>query len=195
MSFVDHPPDCLKKLGYGPAEFIDLKPGPPKPRANQQKQDSSRGLVLLGYKYLAPFNGLDKGQPVNRANAVTKEHDEAYNRLLESGDNPYLKYNHADAEFQEKLQEDSSFRGTLGKAVFQAKKRVLKPFDLVEKPVKTAPPPSKKPKPLPPPPTEDEDSLDLSRVELFDLSQPSQDSGYGPSQSQGVSTACECRRY
>lgn len=139
MSFVDHPPDWLEEVGEGLHEFLELEAGPPKPKPNQQKQDNARGLVLPGYNYLGPFNGLDKGEPVNRADAVAREHDISYNEQLQAGDNPYLKYNHADAEFQEKLADDTSFGGNLGKAIFQAKKRVLEPFGLVEAPVKTAP--------------------------------------------------------
>lgn len=138
MSFVDHPPDWLEEIGEGLKEFLGLEPGPPKPKPNQQKQDNARGLVLPGYNYLGPGNGLDRGEPVNRADEVAREHDISYNEQLQAGDNPYLKYNHADAEFQEKLADDTSFGGNLGKAVFQAKKRVLEPFGLVEEPVKTA---------------------------------------------------------
>nr|AGA15926.1 capsid protein VP1 [Adeno-associated virus] len=138
MSFVDHPPDWLEEIGEGLKEFLGLEPGPPKPKPNQQKQDNARGLVLPGYNYLGPGNGLDRGEPVNRADEVAREHDISYNEQLQAGDNPYLKYNHADAEFQEKLADDTSFGGNLGKAVFQAKKRVLEPFGLVEDPVKTA---------------------------------------------------------
>nr|AAO88191.1 capsid protein [Non-human primate Adeno-associated virus] len=133
-------PDWLEdNLSEGIREWWDLKPGAPKPKANQQKQDDGRGLVLPGYKYLGPFNGLDKGEPVNEADAAALEHDKAYDKQLEQGDNPYLKYNHADAEFQERLQEDTSFGGNLGRAVFQAKKRVLEPLGLVEEGAKTAP--------------------------------------------------------
>lgn len=138
MSFVDHPPDWLKRVASGLTEFLDLEPGPPKPKPGYQ--DQQRGLVVPGYKYLGPFNGLNKGEPVNKADAVAREHDLEYGKLLEQGDNPYLKYNHADKEFQEKLEGDTSWGGNLGRAVFQAKKRVLEPFGLAEEaPVKTAP--------------------------------------------------------
>lgn len=130
MSFVDHPPDWLEELGEGLAEFINLQPGPPKPKPGYQ--DNNRGLVVPGYKYLGPFNGLDRGDPVNEADAAAKKHDEAYNELLEAGDNPYLKYNHADAQFQKDLEGDASFAGNAANALFQAKKRVLEPFGLVE---------------------------------------------------------------
>lgn len=133
-------PDWLEdKLGRGVDEWLHLEPGPPKPKANQQKQDSSRGLVLPGYNYLGPFNGPDRGRPVNAADAAAQKHDQAYQEQLDQGDNPYLKYNHADKEFQEELAGDTSFGGNLGKAAFQAKKRVLEPFGLVEEGAKTAP--------------------------------------------------------
>lgn len=133
-------PDWLEDtLSEGIRQWWKLKPGPPPPKPAERHKDDSRGLVLPGYKYLGPFNGLDKGEPVNEADAAALEHDKAYDRQLDSGDNPYLKYNHADAEFQERLKEDTSFGGNLGRAVFQAKKRVLEPLGLVEEPVKTAP--------------------------------------------------------
>lgn len=133
-------PDWLTdNLGRGVEEWLNLEPGAPKPKANQQKQDSSRGLVLPGYNYLGPFNGPDRGEPVNAADAAARKHDQAYQQQLDQGDNPYLRYNHADREFQEELAGDTSFGGNLGKATFQAKKRVLEPFGLVEEAAKTAP--------------------------------------------------------
>ncbi|AAC58045.1 capsid [Adeno-associated virus - 4] len=133
-------PDWLEdNLSEGVREWWALQPGAPKPKANQQHQDNARGLVLPGYKYLGPGNGLDKGEPVNAADAAALEHDKAYDQQLKAGDNPYLKYNHADAEFQQRLQGDTSFGGNLGRAVFQAKKRVLEPLGLVEQAGETAP--------------------------------------------------------
>lgn len=156
MSAADSVPDWLenfiKNHFVNPAaEYYQLKAGVPKPKPNQQHQnhgggakDDSRGLVLPGYKYLGPFNGLDKGEPVNAADAAALEHDKAYDQQLQAGDNPYLKYNHADAEFQDQLKDDTSFGGNLGKAVFQAKKRVLEPFGLVEEAAKDTAPPKKR---------------------------------------------------
>nr|UAJ21439.1 capsid protein [Duck adeno-associated virus] len=149
MSAADSVPDWLenfvrKHIVNPVAEFAHLEAGAPKPKPHQQHQnrgdakDDSRGLVLPGYKYLGPLNGLDKGEPVNAADAAALAHDKAYDEQLKAGDNPYLKYNHADAEFQEELKDDTSFGGNLGKAVFQAKKRVLEPFGLAED-GKTAP--------------------------------------------------------
>nr|AEM37642.1 VP1 [California sea lion adeno-associated virus 1] len=123
--------------------LVGIQSGAPKPKAGQQKQDTgsfewkkkedtARGLVLPGYKYLGPFNGLERGEPVNAADAAAQRHDRQYDRILQQGGNPYLTYNHADREFQEELQSDESFGGNLGKAVFQAKKRILEPLGLVE---------------------------------------------------------------
>ncbi|KAF6276063.1 hypothetical protein mRhiFer1_009419 [Rhinolophus ferrumequinum] len=125
-------PDWLEDtFSEGRRQWNKCKAGAPKPRPHQHHQDSSRVLVLPGYKYLSPFNGLDKGDLVNRADAVALEH-EGYSEQLEAGHNPSLKYNHADREFQEKLSDDPCFGRNLGRAVFQAKKRVLEPFGLVE---------------------------------------------------------------
>uniref|UniRef100_A0AAT9JYN8 Capsid protein n=1 Tax=Ostrich parvovirus TaxID=2699166 RepID=A0AAT9JYN8_9VIRU len=132
------------------ASWRNLKAGAPHPKPNQQTQsvspareperrDNNRGFVLPGYKYLGPGNGLDKGPPVNKADSVALGHDKAYDQQLKAGDNPYIKFNHADQDFIDSLQDDQSFGGNLGKAVFQAKKRILEPFGLVEDPVNTAP--------------------------------------------------------
>ena len=148
MSLIsDAIPDWLERLVKkgvnAAADFYHLESGPPPPKANQQTQESpekddSRGLVFPGYKYLGPFNGLDKGEPVNEADAAALEHDKAYDLELKDGHNPYFEYNEADRRFQERLKDDTSFGGNLGKAIFQAKKRVLEPFGLVED-SKTAP--------------------------------------------------------
>lgn len=90
--------------------FFHLEAGPPKPKANQQKQENTRGPVVPGYKYLGPLNGLGKGELVNRADMVAKEHDKAYNQLLNSCDNPRLTYSHTGAEFQKKLADDNIAR-------------------------------------------------------------------------------------
>nr|AYK03992.1 capsid protein [synthetic construct] len=129
MSFLEKFEDWYEKSA---ATWRHLEAGPPHPKANQQHQDDSHGLVLPGYKYLIPFNGLYKGEPVNQADKATLEQEKAYDQFLKEGENPYLTYNHTDQEFQEKLSEDTSFGGNLGKAVFQGKKRLLKPLGVVE---------------------------------------------------------------
>nr|QKN88767.1 MAG: capsid protein [Dependoparvovirus sp.]QKN88773.1 MAG: capsid protein [Dependoparvovirus sp.] len=91
-----------------------------------------RGAVLPGYKYLGPFNSLDKGEPVNEADAAALEHDKAYDKELEEGKNPYLTFNKADEKFMSDLKDDRSFGGNLAKALFQAKKRILEPYGRVD---------------------------------------------------------------
>lgn len=44
------------------------------------------GLVLPGYKYLGPLNSLDKGEPVNEADAIAFDHDVEYNRAQSDSD-------------------------------------------------------------------------------------------------------------
>lgn len=150
MSFVDHPPDWLEEAAEGLWEFLHLKPGAPQPAAGQyDKKDDARGLVVPGYKYLGPFNGLDKGEPVNKADEAALAHDKEYDKLLKQGENPYLTYNHADAEFQARLQGDKSLGGNAANALFQAKKRVLEPFGLVEQVAKETAPGKKRPLPSP----------------------------------------------
>nr|QKE60687.1 MAG: capsid protein [Dependoparvovirus sp.] len=135
MSAADAVPDWLERFIRRGLHKLkqSAQVGPPPPAPNQQHQeDNARGLVLPGYKYLGPFNGLDKGEPVNAADKAALEHDKAYDLELKDGHNPYFEYNAADAKFQEDLKDDTSFGGNLGKAIFQAKKRVLEPFGLVE---------------------------------------------------------------
>lgn len=130
MSFFDR---LGHKYAQGAYEFWKAKAGPPQPKAGSaDKKDDARGLVLPGYKYLGPGNGLDKGEPVNKADAAALEHDKAYDEQLKQGDNPYVKYNHADAKLQSDLKDDTSFGGNLARGVFQAKKRILEPLGLVE---------------------------------------------------------------
>nr|QKN88779.1 MAG: capsid protein [Dependoparvovirus sp.] len=146
MSFVDHPPDWLETVISDIANWFHPDPGNPQPEKEEPaKKDDARGLVLPGYKYLGPGNGLDKGEPVNAADAAAREHDKGYDELLKQGENAYLTYNHADAKLQQDLQGDQTFGGNLANSVFQAKKRLLEPFGLVEKEPELAPP--KRPRP------------------------------------------------
>lgn len=120
-------PWIFQQWAKGLRDWKLLEAGPPKPKA-----DNARGLVVPGYKYLGPGNGLDKGEPVNQADAAAQRHDQAYQEQLDQGDNPYLKYNHADEAFQKELEGDTSLAGNAANAVFQAKKRILEPLGLVE---------------------------------------------------------------
>lgn len=187
MSFFDW---IGHKYAKGAHDYWNAKAGPPQPKAGSaDKKDDARGLVLPGYKYLGPGNGLDKGEPVNRADAAALEHDKAYDELLKQGDNPYVKYNHADAKLQADLQGDTSFGGNLARGVFQAKKRVLEPLGLVEDSNTEYSRGKKRPRPIdPPPPNEasvDEDLLARKQAS----SSGAEDVGSGPSTSDlGSST-------
>lgn len=87
-----------------------------------------RGLVAPGYKYLGPFNSLDKGEPVNKTDAAAFKHDKRYGDLQASGINPYITYNDADEEFMAEVGDDIG--GKIGKAVF-AGKRKLAEYNLI----------------------------------------------------------------
>ncbi len=127
MSFFDW---IGRKYAQGAAEYWDLKAGPPAPK--KARKDNSAGFNFPGHKYLGPGNGLDRGEPVDADDAAAQKHDQAYNEQLEAGDNPYVKYNHADREFQEALKDDTSFEGNLARGVFEAKKLIAEPFGLAE---------------------------------------------------------------
>nr|QKN88759.1 MAG: capsid protein [Dependoparvovirus sp.] len=127
MSFFDW---VGKKYAQGAAEYWDLKSGPPAPK--KARKDGSAGFNFPGHKYLGPGNSLDRGDPVDADDAAAQKHDQAYQEQLDAGDNPYLKYNHADREFQEALKDDTSFEGNLARGLFEAKKLVAEPLGLVE---------------------------------------------------------------
>lgn len=127
MSFFDW---IGKQYAQGAAEFWDLKSGPPVPK--KARKDGSAGFNFPGHKYLGPGNSLDRGDPVDADDAAAQKHDQSYQEQLEAGDNPYLKYNHADREFQEALKGDTSFEGNLARGLFEAKKLVAEPLGLVE---------------------------------------------------------------
>lgn len=185
MSFFDW---IGHKYAKGAEEYWKAKAGAPQPKAGSaDKKDDARGLVLPGYKYLGPGNGLDKGEPVNAADAAALEHDKAYDQLLKQGDNPYVKYNHADAKLQADLQGDTSFGGNLARGVFQAKKRVLEPLGLVEDDKTEDRRGKKRPRPIePPPPNEasiDEDLFDRQQAAnsgANDIGSGSSSSNLGP---------------
>lgn len=82
------------------------------------------GWVLPGYKYLGPFNDLDNGEPVNKADQAAQKHDQLYDQYIKSGKNPYLYFNKADQEFIEDLESDRSFGGWIGKTVFGIKRAI-----------------------------------------------------------------------
>nr|ASC49312.1 VP1 [Dromedary camel bocaparvovirus 1] len=94
------------------------------PPAKQRGQ--FRGILFPGYNYLGPFNPLDNGEPVNKADEAAKRHDLAYNQYLNKGLNPYLKFNKADQQLIDDLSNDSSLGGKFARGVFSVK-RALAP--------------------------------------------------------------------
>nr|ASC49364.1 VP1 [Dromedary camel bocaparvovirus 1] len=94
------------------------------PPAKQRGQ--FRGILFPGYRYLGPFNPLDNGEPVNKADEAAKRHDLAYNQYLNKGLNPYLKFNKADQQLIDDLSDDSSLGGKFARGVFSIK-RALAP--------------------------------------------------------------------
>lgn len=57
-----------------------------------------------GYRYLGPGNSLDVGDPTNEADALAREHDIAYQAILEAGGRPYTQWSDADQEFFQNLR-------------------------------------------------------------------------------------------
>ena len=107
------------------------------------KRGQFRGLLFPGYNYLGPFNPLDNGDPVNKADEAAKKHDLAYNKYINKGLNPYLNFNKGDQEFIDSLQSDSSLGGNFAKAVFHIKKQIA---PALNEPKDTGEPPAKKDK-------------------------------------------------
>lgn len=107
------------------------------------KRGQFRGLLFPGYNYLGPFNPLENGDPVNKADEAAKKHDQAYNKYINKGLNPYLNFNKGDQDFIDSLQSDSSVGGNFARAVFHLKKQFA---PALNEPKDTGEPPAKKDK-------------------------------------------------
>lgn len=107
------------------------------------KRGQFRGVLFPGYNYLGPFNPLENGDPVNKADEAAKKHDQAYNNYINKGLNPYLKFNKGDQDFIDSLQSDSSVGGNFARAVFHLKKQIA---PALNEPKDTGEPPAKKDK-------------------------------------------------
>lgn len=83
-----------------------------------------RGLTAPGYKYLGPFNSLDKGEPVNKSDKAALKHDKAYGELQRRGVNPYFTYNDADEEFIDEVGDD--WGGVIARGIFLGKRKLAK---------------------------------------------------------------------
>lgn len=126
---------AFDKWGRGLYEWAGWKQK--KMKANQQKQpmpkDDANGLVVPGYKYLGPGNGLDKGDPVNSLDSAAKVHDEGYAKDLANNDaNPYVHFNEHDLKMQQMLEANEAKMGIHEKiaangvrALWQLKKNVM----------------------------------------------------------------------
>lgn len=107
------------------------------------KRGQFRGVLFPGYNYLGPFNPLENGDPVNKADEAAKKHDQAYNKYINKGLNPYLNFNKGDQDFIDSLQSDSSVGGNFARAVFHLKKQIA---PALNEPKDTGEPPAKKDK-------------------------------------------------
>nr|AHK26977.1 VP1/VP2 [Porcine bocavirus 3] len=107
------------------------------------KRGQFRGVLFPGYNYLGPFNPLENGDPVNKADEAAKKHDQAYNKYINKGLNPYLNFNKGDQDFIDSLQSDSSVGGNFARAVFHIKKQIA---PALNEPKDTGEPPAKKDK-------------------------------------------------
>nr|AHK27120.1 VP1/VP2 [Porcine bocavirus 3] len=107
------------------------------------KRGQFRGVLFPGYNYLGPFNPLENGDPVNKDDEAAKKHDQAYNKYINKGLNPYLKFNKGDQDFIDSLQSDSSVGGNFARAVFHLKKQIA---PALNEPKDTGEPPAKKDK-------------------------------------------------
>lgn len=85
---------------------------------------TKRGLVLPGYKYLGPFNDLNKGFPTNKADTAALIHDEAYAGYAKKHAwyAPYIRYNRADERFIKDTENEKDYGARIGNAFFKAKR-------------------------------------------------------------------------
>ncbi len=74
-----------------------------------------------GYKYLGPFNKLDKGKPTNELDAIAQRHDHAYNQL---GIQAYFGFNQADQDFINEAQQQPGLTANFAAGLFGLKKAI-----------------------------------------------------------------------
>jgi len=78
-----------------------------------------RGLVPPGYRYLGPFNDLNRGEPTNENDAAAQQHDIDYG---EQGILSYVTYNQADEDFLQRL-EPNDVPTDIANRIFRTKQR------------------------------------------------------------------------
>ena len=115
--YGDHQPTDV--TDYEHPEFGDNPP---------PGHDSHRGMVVPGYNYLGPGNGLNRGAPVNHNDALALEHDKGYDTMVKQGKNPYLTWSDHDQTFWDGLQNDGTAGYYLSDAFFSLKKQIA-PMD------------------------------------------------------------------
>jgi hypothetical protein len=95
-------------------------------RFKERTDDTKRrkGWTLPGYNYMGPGNSLENGPPTSADDAIAREHDYGYQKLLDEGENPYWNFNEADEKAL--ANWGNSFGGLVAKGVFTAKKHLAK---------------------------------------------------------------------
>lgn len=76
-----------------------------------------------GYKYLGPFNRMDKGPPINELDAAAYRHDKAYVKLGYKG---YTTWSEADQTFLDETSKYSSRAANWSRNIFKGKKLLQK---------------------------------------------------------------------
>lgn len=82
----------------------------------------ARGWVLPGYKYLGPFNSINKGKPENPTDQAAIEHDNDYYHLERQGKKPKLQFSEADDTFLESIKSEKDYGASIARWVFNKKK-------------------------------------------------------------------------
>ncbi len=88
-----------------------------------------RGFTLPGYRYMGPFNSLNRGRPRNRADYAARIHDKTYGKIIGQGRRAYTNFNEADEDMLRSLKGDTSLGGYVARAAFGLK-RVVAPHDV-----------------------------------------------------------------
>lgn len=83
-----------------------------------------RGWVLPGYKYLGPFNSINKGTPSNPTDQAALVHDNDYYHLEKAKKKPKLQYSEADDTFLESIKNEKDWGASIARWVFNKKKKL-----------------------------------------------------------------------
>jgi hypothetical protein len=100
-------------------------------RKAKAKKDNARGFVLPGYKYLGPFNGMNKGPPTNPSDEAAYEHDKGYAKQIAANRNPYIEWNVADEEFLKRVKDEPDYGGKIASSLFNLKRRAAKNWGIL----------------------------------------------------------------